>query len=395
METQEGIETMFQFATKGILIANSFGKITRINPAGERLFGYEKGELINCSVEKLIPEKLKNQHVMHREKFADNPHARAMGTGFDLKGIRKNGSEFPVEISLSPYETAEGKFVIAFIIDITLRKKAEDKLKNYSVELEKQVNDRTLILREAIDELEKTKEDLNEALAKEKELNDLKSRFVSMASHEFRTPLATILSSLSLIQKYSETNETEKQSKHYQRIKTSISNLTEILNDFLSISRLEEGKVSNFPQEFLLHDFISELIIELESLMKPNQKIIFSPMKKDATVFLDKKLLRHVLINLISNAIKFSEEGKSISVATSISKTEIKIAVKDEGIGISDEDKKHLFERFFRGHNASYIQGTGLGLNIVGKYVELMNGTLDVESEENKGSVFTIKFNLK
>ncbi len=241
MDGKEGLEALFQFATEGIFVVNERGEIIRVNPSAEKLFGYEKDELVGKRIEILVPKKVAHKHEHYRDKFNEHPHARAMGGGMDLNGLKKNGLEFPVEISLSPYTTDEGKFTIAFIVDITLRKQAEEKLKNYSVELEKQVKNRTLILEEAIQELERTKKDLNIALEKEKELSELKSRFVSMASHEFRTPLTTMMSSLSLVSKYNEQGELEKHGKHVVKIKNSINNLTDILNDFLSVSKLEEG----------------------------------------------------------------------------------------------------------------------------------------------------------
>ncbi len=393
MEGKEGVEALFLYATEAIIVANNKGEITRINPSAEKLFAYERDELLGKKIEVLVPKRFAKGHVDYREKYSQHPHARAMGAGMELFGLKKDGIEFPVEISLSPYIWNGERFVIAFLVDVTTRKQAEEKLKNYSIELERQVRNRTLILEEAIEELEKTKGDLHRALSKEKDLNELKSRFVSMASHEFRTPLTTMLSSLSLVSKYGEQNDKENQSKHINKIKASINNLTDILNDFLSVSRLEEGKIENILEELNLKEFINEVVMEMQVMATKGQKIIQN-YSGDETTFLDKKLLKNVLFNLISNAIKFSPENGLVEINTQVSDFTVKISVKDNGIGISKEDQKHLFERFFRGYNATHIQGTGLGLSIVAKYAELMNGRIEYESKENKGSVFTINVPL-
>lgn len=389
MEGKEGIEALFLFATEGILVTNDKGEIVRANPCAEKLFGYANGELIGKKIEVLVPKRLDAKHTDHRKKFNTNPHARSMGAGINLFGLKKDNSEIPIEISLSPYTTSEGRFVIAFIVDITIRKQAEEKLKNYSSELERQVRNRTLILEEAIEELEKTKKNLHVSLEKEKELNELKSRFVSMASHEFRTPLTTMMSSLSLMNKYADQNDVKNRSKHAKKIKNSINNLTDILNDFLSVSKLEEGKIANNPVETSLRAFITEVISEMKGMATQGQ-VLEQKYTGNEIVSIDTKLLKNVLFNLISNAIKFSPEGGEVLVSVVAGNSSVKISVKDSGIGISKEDQKHLFERFFRGHNATHIQGTGLGLNIVAKYAELMGGSIQFESEENKGTTFTI-----
>lgn len=398
MDSKEGLEALFEFATEGILVANDKGEIIKTNPATERMFGYSKGELLGKKVEVLVPIRHHHSHVTHRDKYSENPHARSMGAAMDLRAKRKDGSEFPVEISLSPFSAADGKFVIAFIVDITVRKRAEEaviqqkkELELLNSDLEKRVKERTMILEEAIAELNQTKEDLNNALQKEKELNDLKSRFVSMASHEFRTPLATILSSLSLATKYSEKGDKENQAKHVNRIKISISSLTDILNDFLSISKFEEGKVSASFENLNIREFVSEIMKEVQTIAKEGQKINYSH-SGNTEVTSDKKFLRHILLNLVSNAIKFSPEEKPIELKTEANNSHFNLSVKDSGIGISEEDQKHVFERFFRAHNATNIQGTGLGLNIVSKYVEMLDGTIDFKSALEKGTTFTINF---
>jgi PAS domain S-box-containing protein len=377
-------------ATEGIVLVDENGVIIDANPSIHRLFGYEPGELKGKKIEALVPHRFAGSHDKNRQAYTDHPHARPMGAGMQLCGLKKTGVEFPVEVSLSPYSENGHQYVIAFVMDITQRKMAEEKEKNYAAELEKQVRNRTMILEEAVRELEQTKRDLRKALAKEKELNELKSRFVSMASHEFRTPLTTMLSSLSLITKYSEQNNRESQLKHVGKIKSSIHNLTEILNDFLSVSRLEEGKFENRPEELNVETFIREIVTEMRTMATKGQELILD-YSGDSVFFVDPKLLQNILFNLVSNAIKFSLNDGKIYIRAAVSADALEISVKDAGIGITPQDQRHLFERFFRGHNATNIQGTGLGLNIVAKYVELMQGSINFESEENKGTTFIVK----
>lgn len=387
MNYSQNSDPLFLYATEGILVLDDKGEIIRMNPSAEKLFGYDKDEILGQKVEILIPQRYTENHTAQRGGYNHKP--RRMGGNLDLLAIKKDGVEFPVEISLSPFKTNEGNFVIAFISDITARKDNEKQQHEYSAELKKQVRNRTLILEEAIEELERTKTDLHKSLEKERELNELKSRFLSMASHEFRTPLTTMLSSLSLITRYGENKDLESQTKHVNKVKSSINNLTEILNDFLSLAKLEEGKIINDPSDFNLKTFIGDLLADMQATIKNNQKIEYTHVGEEA-VFLDKKLIKNILFNLVSNAMKYSHDGGGIWVSTLVENSTVKIFVKDEGIGINEEDQKHLFERFFRGYNATHIQGTGLGLSIVAKYAEVLDASIDFESEENKGTEFTI-----
>jgi PAS domain S-box-containing protein len=393
MESQQGLDALFQHATEGIVVTNDRGMIIRANPSTEKLFGYGPGELIGQRIELLIPQRYAEKHLHYRHTFSEHPHARKMGLGMDLHARRKDDSEFPVEISLSPYKTDESDFVIAFIVDITLRKQAEDRMKNYSEELEKQVKGRTLVLEEAIFELEKTKKELRNALEKEREVNEMKSRFVSMASHEFRTPLTTMMSSLSLVTRYAERSDLDNHSRHVQKIKKSINNLTDILNDFLSVSKLEEGRVEITPEKIAIREFIEDVLLEMQG-MSGDHRMLYEHTGGE-TYYFDPKLMKNILLNLISNAIKFSPTDGEITVKSEITPDQLTIAVADNGIGIPEEDREHLFERFFRGNNVTNIQGTGLGLNIVARYVDLMNGTIAIDSEQHKGTTVTIGIPLK
>ena len=370
-------EALFNNAAIGIITVDSQGDIILVNEFALTQFGYKKEELIGKKIEVLIPSRFKTRHEKHRDNYnRDNPHSRPMGSGMDLYAITKSGREFPVEVSLSTYENAAGRFAIAFVSDISIRKQSEAALVNLNAELEQKVHERTL--------------SLSEALEKEKELNELKSRFVSMASHEFRTPLSTILSSAYLVSKYLLSEDQTKRDRHIQRIVSSVNMLTDILNDFLSVGKIEEGRMQVRYTSFDISDLMKVLISELQPICKRGQQIVFEH-RGNNNVRLDPSLVKHIIMNLVSNAIKFSPENSYITIKTDNDEYFV-LSVKDSGIGISEEDQQHLFERFFRGANAANIQGTGLGLHIVGKYSELMDGSITFKSELGKGTEFIITF---
>jgi PAS domain S-box-containing protein len=395
---------LFENATIGMMVADSRGAIVTLNPYAEQQFGYSKGELIGKNIEVIVPESLRRKHSALRSDFMKSPQHRPMGIGRDLRGQRKDGSTFPVEISLSYYQLNGQPFVIAFINDITIRKQAEDimiaqkeaaeryseEVKKLNEALERRVEERTMVLRETLDQLEKSKSELEESLEKERELSDLKSRFVSMASHEFRTPLSTILSSASLIEKYPKEEEQDKRRRHVHRISESVKNLNDILEDFLSLGKLEEGLVQARPEKLLLPDFIQAILLDLDVVKKKQQNINYAHAGMEEA-FTDRHLLRNILLNLLSNALKFSADDGEVELKSSGTPGELVITVKDYGIGISDEDQLHLFGRFFRGKNALNIKGTGLGLHIVSKYLELLQGHIDVASRLNEGTTITIR----
>ena len=249
----------------------------------------------------------------------------------------------------------------------------------------------TLFVYNDITKQKQAERNIRSALVREQELNELKSRFISMASHEFRTPLSAILSSAILIGKQNEPGKEVKREKYIGQIKTNVRNLVVILNDFLSLSKLEEGKVVAHKEKFDIVQFSKSLVEEIDSSKKYGQKIAVIHKKPTINVFLDPKLTRHILTNLLSNAIKYSQENKNIDLILDKNQKNVVIKVVDQGIGIPKEEQSNLFQRFFRADNSNIIQGTGLGLHIVKQYVELMGGHVSFNSELNKGATFIVE----
>jgi PAS domain S-box-containing protein len=645
VKQREQLSAIFNNATEGMLIVNKGGNIVLANTFVEHLFGYRQAELLGINVENLLPDNLRAAHFHQRQAFMTKPETRPMGKGRELLAKRKDGTEFPVEISLSHFKNESGTFAIAFILDLTERKKALEQLnreqqlaktyfelapvlfvildtagkitsvneygshrlgyskeevigkhftmflpddgkeealerfrkvvdgtseefqnesvvrnsreeeieiswkkiaikdesgaaiavlsagiditerkkqeeqialhhtaiQNLNENLEVKIRKRTTELNEAmhklaganydleknqrlfkaithyfpdsvigvlnkdlryifvdgqelngigltkndnrgervfdnihpalsreaeeklkmvfaghrisydvemdentytissvplpdekstineimvvirnITERKKVEKELFKSIEKEKELNDMKSKFVTMASHEFRTPLSTVLSSVFLLENYTGEELENNKALHLGKIKRSVNNLTQLLNDFISLGKLEEGKIKVSHSEVNVREFLEELIPEMELVRKGNQTIRCEYVGEENNLLLDKQLLRSILLNLIGNAIKYSSLNDEIKLIAKVTDNELIIKVIDQGIGIPQEEQKHIFKRFYRAHNATNIEGTGLGLNIIKKYIRLMKGKIEFQSKLNEGTTFTV-----
>jgi PAS domain S-box-containing protein len=529
-------KNIFEVSVNGILVVDAGGIIIKANSASERLFGYKLGELIQQKAADRIPNKFQKQQQNNSERNFDILEAKKTEEGLDLFGLKEDGSQFPLEISLRTTSMDGKEVVIVFITDITAREKIEKKLKStqsqlqiYSLELEEKVASRTselsatveklvasnLSLEDQIEETQdakksviaskslssaiaknfpngfiivfnanfemlliegetvsllglgkivfeettvadialfssaqkaklkqdilktisgehlgfevafknkyfsvntiplvdknafissalfvysniteqkKVEQDSLNALKKEQELNELKSRFVAMASHEFRTPLSAIQTSAILIGRQNGLGKEQKREKYVAQIKKNVKQLVVILNDFLSLSKLEEGKVIADKVTFDFVVLSKTLIEEVSMTKKTGKNIIISAPDTPVLLNLDPKLVRRILMNLLSNAIKYSPENTDIHIKIEERNECISLEVQNQGIGIPEEEQEKLFERFFRAKNAQDIQGTGLGLHIIKQFVDLMSGTIDFKSKTNKGATFSVKF---
>lgn len=391
IEARQAMMVSIIDSSEDAIISKSLdGIILSWNHAAEMMFGYLEHETIGRHISMIIPkEKLEEEkYIINKVKNGESIEH------YETYRIAKDGRQIPISLTVSPVRNAKGAIVGASKIarDITRQKAADDKLRIYASQLEELVNERTHLLSETITTLQKTEEDLSEALANEKQLGLLKSRFVSMASHEFRTPLSAIKLSSSLIEKYANSYDKENVSKHVEKIKNAVINLTNILNEFLSLEKLESGKINADFIEFNIIKFSEEIRDEMQMMARPGQMIVYEHTGTTSNVILDTNLLHNCLINLISNAIKYSPEESMIELNTEINDNEFLATVTDHGIGIPEDEQKHLFEAFFRANNTGTIQGTGLGLNIVSRYTSLMNGEISFVSVFGKGSRFTLKF---
>ncbi|MGV3762401.1 PAS domain-containing sensor histidine kinase [Parapedobacter sp.] len=392
MDTSRLLKAIIENAIDGIITIDRYGIVDSINPAASSLFGYDPSEVIGNNVSMLMPEPYRSQHDQYILNYLTTGVKKIIGIGREVRGLRKDGTTFPFRLAVSEVHYENKTAFTGFVHDLSKEKEAEEKLIHHMEELEATVSNRTKDLIKLVSELEKTKSEVSQSLEKEKELSQLKSRFVSMASHEFRTPLSAVQLSASLIEKYAEKPDLPNVLKHTGRIKSSVQLLTSILNDFLSLERLEAGKVLANNEAINLVELAEEITEEMQLICKANQHIVYQHTGSEGMFSLDANLLKNSIINLISNAIKYSGENTFIEFNTEINGDSCQVVVKDDGIGIPEEDQKNLFEPFFRAHNTGNIPGTGLGLNIVRRYVSLMGGWVTCQSAQDKGTVFTLTF---
>ena len=389
---------LFEAASEGIIVVNSSQIIVAANSAAEKMFGYEHEELINSHLDKLIPSKYHHRHQKHVENFIEQSESRQMGHGRDLHGVKKDGSLFPVEAGLNPFEIDGEEFVMSLVIDISIRKQAQKQIEKLNAELEDKIKLRTAELQKSVLELEeevlkrkKAEKKIKTALQKEKELNELKTKFLSLVSHEFKTPLSGILTSVTLIEKYKTEEQQEKRAKHVQTIRAKVHYLNTILNDFLSIERLDSGKGQYKFSEFSLNRMVNEVVYNANVTLKNGQEIKYPKNMGDMMIYQDEKILELILSNLLGNAIKYSPENTIIDFHIETKGNKVIFLVKDQGMGIPEKDQKHIFERYFRAENALLNAGTGIGLNMAKSHLENLNGSISFSSEENKGTTFRVE----
>ena len=361
-ESEQKLRRMIEEVGDVIYTSDYNGKFTFINSRLESLTGYTNGELIGKDFKFLVhPEWRQKVKDFYYNQFKNKTHE----TNYEFPILTREGNTKWVEQNVVIAQN--GKLVDGFqcvVRDITRRKKAE--------------------------------EDIRLALEKEKQINELKSRFVSLASHEFRTPLSTILSSTELIGEYIEhvgQNQAfikDKEIHHLKRIKSAIQNMVTTLNNFLSLDQLEQGKTATNPTDFDVKKLAEGIIDDVHQKLKPGQKIAYAHQSKATDVYIDRTILGNVMLNLVTNAIKYSPENSIVNFTTNVGEYGLEFTVEDHGIGIPETEQDNLFERFFRAKNTLNIEGTGLGLSIVKKYIDLLKGHISFISHEGEGSTFKV-----
>lgn len=362
-QMNDQFQALFNAAAEAILIADSTGDIVLINDRVVQLFGYEREELVGQPIHSLLPPRFQEKHHKLFESYLQAPRSRSMGEGQDLFALRKDFSEFPIEVSLSPLYLNDDLFVMSIIIDITRRKRMETEM---------------LMM-----------EMLQVELEKERELLDLKERFVSMVTHELRTPISTIASAATMLERYQGRLSMEKQAEYINRILNYAHHMAHLLDDVLTLSRARANNELFNPQPQNIGVYCQNVYDEFVQINagKHDFRLV---CEVEGTAMLDTRLLDHILSNLLTNAFKYTPAGNNIWLEVTRRDHDLIFRVCDEGIGIPPEDLGRLFEAFHRAHNVDDFQGTGLGLAIVQQNVEIHGGTINCVSKLGEGSTFTV-----
>ena len=394
----------FDTLHEGICIIDQTGKIVRSNKSFEEIFGYEGDELNSQTIDILLPKEVRKLHQAHVSDFFNSAITYKKKQGREFKVIKKDGTSVFVEIGLNQLDIEGDLFVKASVTDISSRKQKELEIQELNIQLKGEVEKRTKELRKVVKELQNSNKALvnevrrkelaeiqaKQALQKEKELHLLQTKLLSMVSHEFKTPLSGMLTSLSLIKKYTSDLDHPPLQKHIETINRLIFQLNNVLNDFLFLEKSDANKMAYNSLNFDVCELIREAHQDLESILKIGQSIQFECPEKVFFISQDRTIVDFIYRNLLSNAIKYSEENKVIMVRLWINE-DLFIEITDKGIGIPKEEQKHVFERFFRASNALFLQGSGIGLNMVKHHLEEISGKISFESAEHKGSRFTVQ----
>lgn len=377
-------ELILNAVGEGVYGLDLAGRVTFVNPAAASMIGWEIQDLIGQSMHSVLHHSKPDgqPYPIHDcpiyQAFQDGRIHRANTEVF----WRKDGSSFPVEYISTPMQDQQGNVIgtVVTFQDITQRKWAETLLQRTNEELELKVRDRTAQLHRANQELQ--------------ELNDLKSRFVSMVCHEFRNPLNNILLSASSLDRYDAQLSHEQRQNYLQGVKNDVERMTQMIDDILVIGKTEAHKLMVQPQPIELVQFCHNLVAEMQAT-SAQQSLSMLSRHRHVMANLDEKLLRSILTNILSNSIRYSHHHQSpIHLRLSKRSGQVTFQICDQGIGIPREDLPHLFEPFRRGKNVSNIPGTGLGLNIVKRFVDLQHGTIKVDSKLNVGTTFKITLPL-
>lgn len=395
-------------------ILNKEGLILVVNNSFVNCYGYPTEELFQKHFHDLLAKEYKEQENLFREKFGTSLITVLNVTNCEMYAIRKTGESFPIQLIVSPFESTKGEKLFklqAGEIDLSslasnidncasaISKDIEDNIDEQSNDLRHKIHDlayNNLLLAREIREKEKLaielasrKEKLEKSLTRERELGLLRTKLVSMASHEFKTPLTTMLSSVELLDMASP-EKTPLVKKHLLRLRETIGYLNNILENFLRISKMDDIGLDLIPEELYLPEVFDKILEGLELMAKPGQEINYTKDKTIGNTKHSYKGLRLIINNLMTNAFKYSDQGSLIEFEIKKVNDRIIILVKDEGIGIPEGEYNYLFERFYRASNSENIKGTGLGLNIVNKYCESMNGYIMFTKNLPKGTVFAV-----
>jgi PAS domain S-box-containing protein len=373
---------LLEAAPDAIIEVDRDGRILLMNRATEKLFGYTKEELSGQNVDTLVPDDLRARHAGHRAKYAANPLSRPMGSGLLLEGRRKDGTRFPVEISLSPYESEKGFRIGAIIRDVSERVEADEHIRALHSRY-------TQELTAANRQLEVRNREVEAA-------NHLKSEFLASMSHELRTPLHTIIGFAELLGEGLEGPLTDKQLRFVNHILTDGRHLLELINDILDLSKIESGRLDLKLSDFDWTQALTEVLATIQPQAATRGVAISSPEFDPETIYADRVRFKGILYNLLSNAVKFTLAGGRVWVQASSDQGTLTLTVNDTGVGIPEEQQVRIFDKFYQAGTTTkgVREGTGLGLAITKHLVERHRGTIGVRSTPGEGSSFTITLPL-